>query len=134
MKIALTLTFLIYIHICASTALDDFDTKSFRDSTLNPSTDNVLKLIKIDNNKGTIHLQDHQKKVLLTQHNFDFSHTHPKGHDLYFKDSQHNILPHWIESYDPILQHSLFWVKVPSILPQTASYILLYQGDVNSAR
>lgn len=97
-------------------------------------TDNLLRIIKIDNNKGTTHIYDHQIKLIFTQDNFEFENIYPKGHDLYFKDSQANILSHWIESFDPIKQHALFWVKVPNIPSQTESKIYLYQGEIDHTR
>ena len=110
---------------------DHIISKDYKEDIYN---NRVLKTIKINNLESDSHLKNHQVRVDLNKGNFNFERVHPKGYDLYFKDSQDNILPHWIELYDPAQHQALLWVKVHDIPSRTISTVNLFQGMPDSNR
>lgn len=57
-------------------------------------------------------VDDYQVMILLGRHNFNYRAAKPDGLDVRAFDIQGNILPHWIENWNP---HgiSALWVRVP---------------------
>ena len=47
-------------------------------------------------------LTDYQVLIELNSTNFDFTHAQTNGEDIRFTDANGNLLPYWIEEYDPV--------------------------------
>ncbi len=75
-------------------------------------------------------LNDYQVKIVLDSTNFNFSHAQPDGSDILFYDPRtSSILPYWIESWDPVAQEAVIWVRIPNIPASSETTILLYYGN-----
>lgn len=75
-------------------------------------------------------LNDYQVKIVLNSMNFNFSHAQPDGSDILLYDpGTSSLLPYWIESWDPVSQEAVIWVKVPNIPASSTTTILLYYGN-----
>jgi hypothetical protein len=57
----------------------------------------------------------------------------PNGNDILFTDSQNNMLPHEIESYNSSYGQLISWVCVPSLSPTTDTLLYMYYGNPSAS-
>ena len=88
--------------------------------------------VTIQENSGT-NLVDYAVKIQLNSGNFDFSRAKSDGSDIRFTlDDGTTLLTHWIESWDPVNQVAVVWVKVPNIPAGGSVTIYMYYGNPNA--
>ena len=74
-------------------------------------------------------LTDYQVKVVLNTANFDFSLTEPDGSDLRFSDVDGVMYPYWIETWDPVGEQAVAWVRIPELPAGDTITIVLLSGN-----
>ncbi len=80
-------------------------------------------------NTGNGTLEDYQVKIVLDGSNLDFSKANEDGSDIRITDSDGvTVLPHWIESYDPVGEEAVIWSKL-MINAESEKTIYLYYGN-----
>jgi len=82
-----------------------------------------------DYTKNSTNLTNHQVKIILNSHNFNYAHASVDGADIQFTEND-GITPldYWIEKWDnggP----SILWVKVPYIHASSKEIIYMYYGN-----
>ncbi len=74
-------------------------------------------------------LADHTLNVNLEGPTFPFSHAAPQGADLRLTDSNGTtLLPFWIETWDPVGEEAVLWVRVP-LVPAGEKILYAYYGN-----
>ena len=75
-------------------------------------------------------LSDYQVKVALDAANFDFSQAEPDGGDLIFTDLDGLVMyPYWIETWDPVAEQAVVWVRLPELPAGDTIVIALLSGN-----
>jgi hypothetical protein len=91
----------------------------------------AAELISITaSNNGAADLSDYPVAVPIHARDFDFNLAAADGSDLSAWDSQGAQIPHWVESYDPVLGDALVWVKWPFLAHQGSAAISLTAGGI----
>jgi hypothetical protein len=117
-----------------NTALMTLITAILSSSTVPVSSENIngwnyRLIVTIDNTDNPQGLIDYQVLVELDSSNFNFSQVQPDGDDLRFTNQNGDILPYWIEFYDPASKKAKIWVKVDSIPASDTTSIIMYYGN-----
>ena len=74
-------------------------------------------------------LTDYQVKVVLNSANFDFSLAESDGADVRFTDLDGVAYPFWIETWDPVAEHAVAWVRLPALPAGGTTVIALLAGN-----
>ena len=92
--------------------------------------------ITIDNSGNPEALTDYQVLVELDNKNFDFTKAQPDGEDIRFTllngdpSITGDLLPYWIETFDPTGETAKIWVKVDSIPASNTKNIIMHYGNL----
>ncbi len=75
-------------------------------------------------------LTDYQVKIELNTANFDFDLAAPDGADLLFTDVDGAVFyPYWIETWDPLAEQAVVWVRVPELPAGETSVVAMLTGN-----
>jgi len=75
-------------------------------------------------------LTDYQVKIEIGAGDPIFAHARSAGEDIRFcYYPEENMIPHWIEKFDPVAEEAIIWVKVPSIPANSEIEIYMYYGN-----
>jgi len=75
-------------------------------------------------------LTDYQIKIVLGAGDPIFAHARSAGEDIRFcYHPEAEMIPHWIEKYDPDAEEAIIWVKVPEIPANSEIEIYMYYGN-----
>jgi len=75
-------------------------------------------------------LTDYQIKIEIGAGDPIFAHARSAGEDIRFcYYPEENMIPHWIEKYDPDAEEAIIWVKVPEIPANSEVEIYMYYGN-----
>jgi len=84
-------------------------------------------------NPDSAALEDYPVAVAFDESTVDFSALSEGRRDLLAWDpTSGRVLPHWLESFDPVVGKGLVWVKVPTVSPGASATIwLTFGGNAN---
>ncbi len=75
-------------------------------------------------------LTDYQVKIVLDAANFDFGLAAPDGADLLFADVDGAVFyPYWIETWDPLAEQAVVWVRVPELPANDTAIVAMLTGN-----
>jgi len=75
-------------------------------------------------------LTDYQVKIEIGARDPIFAHARSAGEDIRFcYYPEENMIPYWIEKFDPVAEEAIIWVKVPSIPANSEIEIFMYYGN-----
>jgi len=75
-------------------------------------------------------LTDYQVKIEIRVEDPIFAHARSAGEDIRFcYYPEENMIPYWIEKFDPDAEEAIIWVKVPKIPANSTMDIYLYYGN-----
>jgi len=75
-------------------------------------------------------LTDYQIKIEIGAGDPIWKHARSAGEDIrfcYYPEAE--MIPHWIEKFDPVAEEAIIWVKVPSIPASSETEIYMYYGN-----
>jgi len=80
--------------------------------------------------KSGADLTDYQVKIVISGDDPIWNHARCDGADIRFcYHEEEQMLPYWIEKYDPLNKEAIIWVKVPSIPANSTINIFMYYGN-----
>lgn len=88
---------------------------------------NYSQEILVTENAGKT-LQGYPVSVSLNSSNFNFSEAKSDGSDIRFS-SENKTLNYWIETWDPVNEDALIWVRIPSLAANETCKILMRYGN-----
>jgi len=75
-------------------------------------------------------LTDYQIKIEIGAGDPIWKHARSAGEDIRFcYYPEENMIPYWIEKFDPVAEEAIIWVKVPSIPANSEIEIYMYYGN-----
>jgi len=75
-------------------------------------------------------LTDYQIKIEMGAGDPIFAHARSAGEDIRFcYYPEENMIPYWIEKFDPVAEEAIIWVKVPEIPANSEIEIFMYYGN-----
>jgi len=79
-------------------------------------------------------LTDYQVKIEIIGDDPIFAHARSAGEDIRFcYHLEEDMIPHWIEKFDPTNKEAIIWVKVPKIPANSEIKIYMYYGNLEVA-
>jgi len=79
-------------------------------------------------------LDDYQVQVILDAANFDFGAAQPDGADLRVTEADLVTgLPHWIETWDPVGETAVVWVRVGGLAAGATRNLVLWSGNPSAS-